>query len=268
MRNIFIVRHGQTVANLTKALDTYLPGSPLTELGTQQAYAVGETLARRSSAASIFSSEAQRACDSADYLREAFKKSGSQILDWSFPEEAQASLITDSYIIPADNGSIRGIQEINAGTVEMREDLEAHKTYQGTILQWALGDKELLMPGGESGSATLERFLRGILSAALCAPQDVIVVSHGAMMRYGCSWLGGYSTIDVARSVDIRNSTFIHGELPSPQRCQELLSLTGEEFLTAAQGCIPITEWVGVPVTTPTHADDGRRSQNDDQSHE
>lgn len=45
MTRLLLIRHGQTTSNLSRSLDTDLPGASLTDLGWHQAYAAGERIA-------------------------------------------------------------------------------------------------------------------------------------------------------------------------------------------------------------------------------
>ncbi|WP_024795946.1 histidine phosphatase family protein [Tomitella biformata] len=165
---LILVRHGQTVANVAHQLDTLPPGAPLTEEGERQAEVLGLGLADRSLAA-LVSSTALRARQTANPV----------------------SRTTDSGIEIVD-----GLYEIQAGDLEGRSDEEAHRQFVEVYTQWHRGNLAERLPGGESGHDALGRYLpqldelrAGYLQEG--TDQDVVVVSHGAIIRLAVAAMSG-----------------------------------------------------------------------------
>lgn len=153
---LHLIRHGQTPSNLIGALDTGDPGPGLTGEGERQAAAVGAMFADRPLDA-VYASPLTRARQTAAAIA---RPHGLEVL-----------------IRP-------GLREILAGDLEMRTDRESVTRYLGTMVAWAAGDLDEVMPGGESGRATLDRFDAVVAEVATTGAQEVALVSHGAMLRF------------------------------------------------------------------------------------
>ncbi|MBY4010427.1 histidine phosphatase family protein [Rhodococcus fascians] len=168
MGKLILVRHGQTVSNVAKKLDTAPPGAELTELGHRQAEAYAQTRLGNTPAV-LVSSIALRAKQTAGYVE---RGTGVPLV------------VTD------------GIQETSAGELEDRDDPEAHRLFTEIFYRWHTGDLDAAAPGGESGRAVLARYvpvldeLRGQYLGDDTAG-DVVVVSHGAAIRLVAAALTG-----------------------------------------------------------------------------
>lgn len=161
---LILVRHGETVANVAHQLDTLPPGAPLTEEGARQAETLGTGMAGLPLAA-LVSSVALRAQQTASPVSRT-TTSGIEVVD--------------------------GLYEVQAGDLEGRSDEEAHRQFIEVYRQWHMGDLGVRLPGGESGLDALNRFLPQMdeLRAAHLgqgSERDVVVVSHGAMIRLAIS---------------------------------------------------------------------------------
>jgi probable phosphoglycerate mutase len=152
---LHLVRHGQTFSNLASALDTGAPGAALTPEGERQARAVGAALADRP-LGQVLASGLDRARATA---AEVARPHGLDVL------------VRD------------GLREVLAGDLEMRTDPESVQRYLGTMAAWASGDLAAVMPGGESGRQTLDRFDAVVAEILALGSDEVAVVSHGAMIR-------------------------------------------------------------------------------------
>lgn len=169
-RRLLLVRHGQTSSNVIGALDTKVPGAPLTELGREQAVAAGEFIASGGFAPTVvFSSEASRA------------KETSRIIAERLGVEAR---------------SVPGAMEIQAGEYEMRTDSEALLAYNQVMRDWLeSGDLNSSLPGGESAVDIRRRFLPVVDSLRESyldsdPGSDAVIVIHGALMRLASVLLG------------------------------------------------------------------------------
>jgi broad specificity phosphatase PhoE len=151
---LLLLRHGQTASNVLGALDTAVPGAPLTPLGQSQAGAVpvglaGEGIDR------IYASTLTRTLQTAKPIADA---------------------------LGIDVAVLDGLKEIQAGALEMKSDRRSIGEYVATIFAWARGDLTIRMPGGETGHQFFDRFDASI-AAATEAGGTALVVSHGAAIR-------------------------------------------------------------------------------------
>ncbi|MFN3601584.1 MAG: histidine phosphatase family protein [Dietzia sp.] len=158
---LHLVRHGQTPSNVAGALDTALPGAPLTELGREQARTVGAELAASGiSPTVVLSSEAARARETAGLVAEAME----------LPTQA-----------------VPGAYEVQAGRYEMRTGTEALLAYNRVVRDWLEdGDLASCLPEGESALAVQERampLVSELRESYLDNGIDVVLVVHGTLMR-------------------------------------------------------------------------------------
>lgn len=169
---LILVRHGQTFGNVARALDTALPGQPLTELGTQQALDVGMRIGSfvtRGGPVALFTSEAVRAQQTGHLIAEGLARA-------------------DSYAPRVI--ALPGIHEIAAGEIEGRTDEKSMRAYIDVVRSWMAGNHQPELPGGESFRSFHERWNPVLSSLAVKLAsggvwdgRDVIVVSHGAAIR-------------------------------------------------------------------------------------
>ncbi|HEY0188696.1 MAG TPA: histidine phosphatase family protein [Cellulomonas sp.] len=152
---LHLIRHGQTYSNLSSALDTGSPGAALTPEGERQARAVGAAFATRP-LEQVFASTLDRARATA---AEVARPHGLDVVQRE------------------------GLREVRAGDLEMRTDPESVQQYLATMIAWSAGDLGVAMPGGESGTATLDRFDTVVDEIVGLGLDEVAVVSHGAMIR-------------------------------------------------------------------------------------
>lgn len=175
MGRIILLRHGQTFSNLNRILDARPPGAELTDLGKEQAEAVGLELAEFCAVGNgnfgrvtkLVSSVAIRAQQTAVRVAQSLEK--------------VAGLPSDS--LPID---VRlGIHEISAGTYQGTQGEEAAAIYTDAFRGWLNSDPDARMPQGENYRDVLARYQPVVedLAAELGEDDDVIVVSHGAAIR-------------------------------------------------------------------------------------
>ena len=163
---LYLVRHGQTPSNVAGALDTALPGAPLTELGREQARIVGADLAGEGVSPSVLlSSEAARARETAGIMAAAFG--------------------TDSDPMPTQ--AVPGAVEVQAGEYEMRTGAEALIAYNRVVRDWLEdGDLTASLPGGENALDVQERVMplvAELRESFLDNGTDAVLVVHGTLMR-------------------------------------------------------------------------------------
>ncbi|MFD4672943.1 histidine phosphatase family protein [Lentzea sp. NPDC058450] len=169
---LLLVRHGETASNIERRLDTAMPGPPLTELGQKQARELADALAGESLVA-VYASIGLRAQQTAAPTAERF----------GLPVQV-----------------LEGIEEIQVGSLEGRNDVEAYQTYLETVIQWAEGSLDVAFPGGgESGQQVLDRFLGAI--ASIRAEGTVMVVTHGGAGRMGALALASNVPVELAENL-------------------------------------------------------------------
>ena len=158
---LVLMRHGQTSANITGALDTAEPGSPLNAEGERQVQAAVKTWEELGLPAPqlIVTSNLIRTHQSA------------------IPFEEHFGLV---HVESAD------VNEIQAGRLEMATDMESVEKYVRTIGSWMQGKTDLQMEEAETGIQTLTRFNRIIAQVAQQVGSDgcTLVIAHGAIIRY------------------------------------------------------------------------------------
>jgi len=149
------MRHGQTHANVSGALDTAHPGLELTDLGRAQAVAASHALA--------------------DEALDAIYVSSRVRTHQTAAPTASARSLTPVHVA--------GLEEIAAGDFEMRNDHDAVAGYIGSVATWLEGDLTHRMPGGETGEEFLARFDCAVRAIVDAGHDAALVVSHGAALR-------------------------------------------------------------------------------------
>lgn len=152
---LFLVRHGQTSANVGRQLDTASPGADLTEVGRQQSVALAHRLEHEDLAA-IYVSDLVRAQQTAEPIARV--------------------LGLDLVVLP-------GLREIQAGDYEMSTEWQP---YIEAVAAWR-DDPSLAIPGGDTGIGFLERYNGAIRRIANDGHESALAISHGAAMRVWCS---------------------------------------------------------------------------------
>ncbi|MEU0796048.1 histidine phosphatase family protein [Amycolatopsis sp. NPDC005961] len=183
---LLLIRHGQTDGNVRGALDTALPGPPLTELGRTQA----EDLAFRLSGepiVAVYASQATRAQQTAAPLAARFSLD-VQVVD--------------------------GVHEVVAGDLEGATDHASIRTYMEVVRRWTLGELTPSLPGGESGTSVRTRMLDAVgrlrAKHEQADPDGVIaLVSHGGAIRLSAEWLAPNVHADIANAALIPNTGLV-----------------------------------------------------------
>jgi broad specificity phosphatase PhoE len=165
---LVLLRHGQTHANVDRRLDTRPPGAALTDLGQQQATTFAREWAHP--VGMIAHSVALRATQTADAIA---------------AELGMGTL------------TLEGIHEVQVGELENRNDDAAIERFNATYQRWHEGDLDLRLPGGESATDVLDRYLPVVTQLRMRYLDDdewhgdVVVVSHGAAIRLVGAALAG-----------------------------------------------------------------------------
>lgn len=176
---LMLVRHGQTESNVQAALDSALPGPPLTELGVQQAAALADRLASQP-VTGVYASAAVRARQTAQPVADVHRTEVT-VLD--------------------------GVHEVQAGDLEMRTDAASVGEYMQVVHRWMTGELDARMPGTENGHEIRARFTTA-LREVQDAHQDglVVLVSHGGLIRLAAQWLVPEATDGLAEVGLLRNT--------------------------------------------------------------
>jgi broad specificity phosphatase PhoE len=160
---LFLARHGQTAANVARALDTRPPGAPLDELGVSQAEALAERL-RGEPLTAVYASTATR---------------------------AQQTAAPTAAVHGLELQIVEGVHEIFVGDLEGRADTAAREEFERVYAAWSRGELEVRLPGGESAADLHARFSAAVAGLTDSANGDVLLVSHGAAIRLGAAALLG-----------------------------------------------------------------------------
>lgn len=126
---LLLIRHGQTPSNVQGILDTGYPGPGLTELGHRQAQALPGALARED-IAGLHVSRLLRTHETAAPLAAAL---------------GMSPRLTE------------GLEEIDAGEVELQRDEASVDAYQHNQSLWSGGELDGRLPGGETGHESGQR---------------------------------------------------------------------------------------------------------------
>lgn len=200
---LFLVRHGQTPANVRKVLDTRPPGPPLTEEGRAQAAALAADLATEPVAA-VYASAATRAQETAAAVA---TRHGKEVT------------------------VLAGVHEVDVGDLEGLTGVAPLTHFHEIYSDWLAGNLGRGIPGGESGQDVLDRFLPVVSRIRERHADGVaVLVSHGAAIRLAAAQLAGNVSEEAANSVLLPNTgrivLEIDGGEPSGWRCLEWTGIT------------------------------------------
>jgi len=165
---LVLVRHGQSQSNVERRLDTRPPGSSLTDLGIDQARRFARGYPHRPGM--LVHSVALRAAETAAAMGEEFG------------------------LRPR---AVEGLHEVQVGDLEMRNDDEAVEAFNKIYERWHLGEFDASLPGGETATEVLERYVPVLTALRLRYldgddwTHDIVVVSHGAAIRLAAATLAG-----------------------------------------------------------------------------
>lgn len=196
---LLLIRHGQTPSNVAGALDTAFPGAGLTDLGRRQAEAVPDALSHHT-IAGVYASRLVR---------------------------TQLTAAPLSAVVQRDVQVTEGFEEILAGEVEMRTDIDSFRRYMQVIFTWAGGDLSASLPQGESGHAFLERYRAAVEQVVRSHDENdtVAVFSHGAAIR---SFVEAETRASSQRRTDHLDNTGMVELVGDPERGWTLGSWVGE----------------------------------------
>ncbi|MGV0743203.1 histidine phosphatase family protein [Mycolicibacterium sp. XJ870] len=165
---LILVRHGQSLGNVDRRLDTLPPGAELTDLGRDQARQFAHTLPH--APLIVAHSVARRAAQTAAGIAE---ETGLDLHEYE------------------------GVHEVQVGELENRNDDAAIAEFNRIYQRWHSGELDVPMPGGESASQVLDRYVPVLTQLRLrylddhAFDGDIVLVSHGAAIRLVAAALAG-----------------------------------------------------------------------------
>ncbi|AZA10506.1 histidine phosphatase family protein [Corynebacterium gerontici] len=187
MARIILMRHGLTFGNIARKLDTRPPGAELCDEGREGAAAAGFELARLSNTVELgCSSVAIRAQQSLVACANTYEQATARALELRV---------------------LQGLHEVDAGDFENSNSEAAHEAYGNAMHAWLGGNKDARMPGGESAEEVIERMMP-TLEVLAQQEHDVLVVTHGGVMRILGHYIGGVPAELIAQ-VPVKNSTSV-----------------------------------------------------------
>lgn len=176
---VLVVRHGQSEGNVSRRLSAMPPGSPLTEVGRQQAADVARSLADRN-VARVYCSPLLRAQQTAAVV--------ARLLD------------------AGDPVTLSGVREFELGDCEGSDSDDDWARVDAVFDAWLDGDLSAALVGAESGQDVVERMRDELEALAdLHRGETVVVVSHGGIMSLALPWLADNVADDRARASGIAN---------------------------------------------------------------
>lgn len=162
---LYLVRHGENLANITKEFSYKLVDYPLTPKGVLQAEQTAEFF-RSMSIDAVYSSPLKRARETAEIIAR--------------PHKLPVMLLEE-------------FREVNVGDLELMPPTEASwRLHDQVVEQWKRGHEEVAFPGGESFVQLIERSRRGLLETIRGrSGQRIVIAAHGgiltAIVRNLCS---------------------------------------------------------------------------------
>ncbi|AXN47320.1 2,3-bisphosphoglycerate-dependent phosphoglycerate mutase [Mycobacterium marinum] len=220
---LVLVRHGQSVSNVERRLDTLPPGAELTPTGREQAQAFARGGLIRP--AMLVHSIATRASQTAEVIAAELAVSAHEVV---------------------------GIHEVQVGELENRCDDEAVAEFNAIYKRWHCGELDVPLPGGESANDVLARYVPVLNDLRMRylddedRTGDLVVVSHGAAIRLAGAVLAGVDAnfaldnhLDNAESVVLTPITdgrwsCVRWGTKTPPFCAEVDSAAGD--LMASSG--------------------------------
>ena len=159
MQNIFLVRHGQSDANVQRVFDNSNNGHSLTELGRTQAQQTAEYFSSKPIRA-MFCSPILRATQTAEIISRRISLPVEKM------DEFKEFLIGDLDGLPMSG--------------------EAHEAFHHVLSQWSKGNPLAAFPNGENYHGLMKRFKQGLKKIITAHPEgDLLVVAHGGLIIVG-----------------------------------------------------------------------------------
>ena len=153
---LYLVRHGENLANITKEFSYKLVDYPLTPKGMVQAEQTAEFF-RSLPIDAVYASPLKRARETAEIIAR--------------PRGLPVTLVEE-------------FREVNVGDLELSPPTEeAWKLHDQVVGEWIKGNMAARFPGGENYFELIERSRRGLLEVTRGrSGQRIIVAAHGGIL--------------------------------------------------------------------------------------
>jgi broad specificity phosphatase PhoE len=163
MNHLYLVRHGENLANLTKEFSYKRVDYSLTPRGELQSQQTGEYFVDKN-IHEIYTSPLKRAVETAGFISRRI----------GVPVEV-----------------VENFREINVGDLEGRPVNQADWDLHNEILaDWANGKLERCFPGGEDCHSLWKRFRAGVIDiTAGKENRNIVVVAHGGILSFTLRFL-------------------------------------------------------------------------------
>lgn len=181
MNRLFLVRHGENKANLTKEFSYKKVDYSLTPKGVLQAEQTAQFFAGRDVDA-IYTSPLKRAAETATIIAQA---------------------------LGLEAVVMENLREVNVGTLEGQPaTAELWRTHNQIMGQWLSGHEQVRFPEGEDYVSLWARFEAGLREIVAGRDgQNIIVVGHGGLFAVAMKDLCPEFDLDLLRSVPLENCT-------------------------------------------------------------
>ena len=154
MATLYLVRHGESVANVRHVFSNGRLDLPLTGLGREQARRAAAWLADRG-IAHVFSAPLLRARQTAEIIA--------------------GHLGAGTTVLP-------DLDEVRVGNLDGRDDPESWAIYDRVMARWYAGDEAAAFPGGERLGEALARYRGALREIGRRYPDGVVAaVTHGGI---------------------------------------------------------------------------------------
>ncbi|MBI3970791.1 MAG: histidine phosphatase family protein [Chloroflexi bacterium] len=155
MATIYLVRHGQSQANVERVFSNGRVDLPLTDLGYRQAGQAAAWLDGRN-VRRVYASPLLRA-------------------------RQTAAVIAERLDVPVE--VLVDLDEIRVGDLDGRRDGRSWTLHDTVLGRWRAGDRAARFPGGESYGEAYDRFSKMLQQIAVRhAGEAVVAVTHGAIV--------------------------------------------------------------------------------------
>lgn len=157
-----------------------------------------------------------------------------------FSPFSDATAIASASSLCSELSMIEGVKEISAGDFEMRNDEDAHESYHRVLGAWLQGNVGVPVPGGFTGQEILDEYVPQVIEVMRAAGEcDVVLVSHGAVIRFVARFLGAVDP-EWAFSGYLANTHFVVVDIP-PNIVDVAEAISKEPAM--AEGAFDVLEW-------------------------
>ncbi|HET7769041.1 MAG TPA: histidine phosphatase family protein [Chloroflexota bacterium] len=155
MTTIYLLRHGESEANVRRVFSNGKLDLPLTELGRQQAARAGRWL---------------------------MDKGITHVYTAPLLRARQTARILAEQLILGDPIVLQDLDEVRVGDLDTRDDTEAWACYDVIFGAWLNGDEDSRFPGGESFAEARHRYAAALRQIADAHPNGTVVAAtHGGI---------------------------------------------------------------------------------------